>query len=132
MVENYQQDYKQINVNTVEKNLSTLRNASILLRELEEYFASFGLSQLKFLVLIVIDRDLDKNSLTSAEISERIDVSKSVLSRSINKLIDDNLLKSQSDGQDGRTKQLSLTKKGHKTLQSLLPDYFTLISKFEL
>lgn len=132
MIENYRHQFEEINVDNVERTLITLRNSSLLLRELEDYFAQHGLSQLKFLILIVIDRELERISLTSAEIAERIDVSKPVLSRTINKLLDDKLLVAQADDSDGRVKHLSLSKQGKNTLQTLLPDYYLLISRYNL
>ncbi len=132
MIENYSRQFKELDVDNVEKTLITLRNASLLLRELEDYFAQYGLSQLKFLILIVIDRELERTSLTSAEIADRIDVSKPVLSRTINKLLDDELLLVKADDCDGRVKHLSLSKQGKKALNTLLPDYYLLINRFNL
>lgn len=132
MIENYSDQYNDLDVDKVKSTLTVLRNASLLLRDLDDYFSKFELSQLKFLILIVIDRELDRVSLTSAEISKRIDVSKPVLSRAINKLIDDGLLNSVSDDHDGRVKHLSLSDKGTTTLKNLLPQYFLIISRFDL
>ena len=59
-----------------------------MIRKLERYFAGHGLSQLKFHVMIVIDREPEHDSLRQSDIAERIDVSKPVLHRTIGALVD--------------------------------------------
>lgn len=53
----YQADYPAMNVDRVDAALHMLRTASLLMRELDNYFASHDLSQLRYLILVVLDRE---------------------------------------------------------------------------
>lgn len=109
------------------KSLQRIRSASLLIRNIERYFATWDLSQLKFLVLMMIEREPERESLRASEIAERLDVSKPVLHRTIQALIGDKMLQAQSDPLDKRAEQLFLTEKGHAILNQLLPGYFEII-----
>ncbi len=107
--------------------LAMMRHASLMIREIEKYFAANDLSQLKFLVLIVIDREPGRNSLRHGEIADRLDVSKPVLHRTIKALTETGLLRRRTDKSDKRIEHLSLTKAGSEKLDAILPGYFDLI-----
>ena len=62
MLERYKGLFPSENLTHTKEALSMLRRASLLMRNLEAYFASHGLSQLKFLILIVIHREPEKNT----------------------------------------------------------------------
>ncbi|MCH2256028.1 MAG: MarR family transcriptional regulator [Alteromonas sp.] len=132
MVENYAELYCPAHSAEVTQRLKMMREASILVRQLDSYFASHDISQLKFLILIVIDRELERDWLYAVEISERLDVSKPVLSRTIKALTDSGFLSTSKDSKDGRAIVLTLTDKGKRTLESLLPDYFNILTKQSL
>ena len=108
--------------------LSMMRRASLLIRRLDGYFAKHDLSQLRFLFLIVIDREPDGDSLTVGEITQRLDVAGPVVARTLRALEVDNLVASERDQIDARTKHVRLTAKGHATLKRLLPGYFAVIA----
>lgn len=115
---------------TISKALLMLREASHLIRLLDAYFSSHDLSQLKFLILVVIDREPEIDSLRQSEINQRLDISKPVLNRTINSLLETKLLKRLDDEEDARAHRLALTKKGKNTLKQIMPGYFELISNF--
>ena len=75
---------------TISKALLMLREASHLIRLLDAYFSSHDLSQLKFLILVVIDREPEIDSLRQSEINQRLDISKPVLNRTINSYLKQN------------------------------------------
>ncbi|WP_260027808.1 MarR family winged helix-turn-helix transcriptional regulator [Leisingera caerulea] len=108
--------------------LVMMRRASLLIRRLDGYFAAHGLSQLRFLVLIVIDREPERQSLTPNEIAQRIDISKPVLSRTLHALEQDSLIRLASSRTDGRSKEVFLTAEGRQRLHDLLPGYFSILS----
>lgn len=114
----------------VEDALIMMRRASILVRSIDTYFSSHGLSQLKFLILVVIDREPEKTSLRQSEILQRLDVSKPVLHRTVAAMVADNLLKQETDPDDQRASRLSLTPSGTAALASILPGYFKIITEF--
>ena len=101
-----------------------------MVRQLETYFAEHQLSQLRFLILIMIDREPDRNSLTISEIIDRLDVSKPVMTRTLSRLVDDALVTIEHNEDDGRAKLVRLTERGHTKLGEVLPKYFELLSQF--
>lgn len=109
--------------------LLMMRRASLLIRSLDAYFAAHGLSQLRFLVLIVIDREPDRDWLTPNEIAQRIDVSKPVMTRTLQSLQQDGLISISASPSDGRSKEAALTPEGRQRLQDTLPGYFKLLSE---
>lgn len=130
MLEGYARRYPSMNPAAVEEALTMLRRASLLLRELEAYFAGHGLSQVRFIILIVIDREPERNGLTVTEIAERLDVSKPVMTRCLQSLIEAKLIRLDGDPNDGRVRIARLTEAGAAKLEALLPGYFTLVDAF--
>lgn len=114
---------------TVVDELTALRRASLMLRALEQYFSAHGLSQQKFLILIVIDREQDRDSLRLSEIAQRLDVSKPVLHRTLRAMVAGGLLVARPDPEDGRAEQIGLTPAGQTLLQQVLPGYFDILLK---
>lgn len=115
----------------VHQSLRRMREASLLIRQVERYFSGYGLSQLKFLIMIVIERENDRDSLRASEISARLDVSKPVLHRSIQALIEQGLIVGMADPQDKRAELLSLTKAGRDVLNAALPGYFDVMTAYQ-
>lgn len=130
MVEEYVSKTGVGNSGTISQALSMMREASQLIRLVDAYFSSHNLSQLKFLILVVIDREPDIESLRQSEINRRLDVSKPVLNRSVSSLLETGLLKRIEDKEDYRAHKLALTEKGKSTLKMIMPEYFKVISKF--
>jgi len=126
-LEVYKERFPGMNVDKVEAALHMLKNASLLMRELDAYFAEHGLSQLRFLIMIVLDRETDRDSLKVSEIADRLDVSRPVMTRTIKALIDDGFLKWSADEKDGRARLISLTGAGREKLHGVLPGYYRLI-----
>ena len=130
MIEGYAERFHINNVNSISKALLLMRQASLLVRHLDAYFASHNFSQLRFLILIVIDREPDRTSLYVNEIAERLDVSRPVMTRTLQQLVNNDLLSATQDNQDGRARKISLTKKGKKRLLGIIPGYFAVIDGF--
>ncbi len=128
MLEKYTSHLSGSEASSIADALMIMRRASLLVRSLEVYFSNNGLSQLRFLILVVIDREPNRESLYSHEIASRLDVSKPVLTRTLKRLIDDGLLSSSPNTVDRRSKQITLTKKGSECLSQVLPGYFDKIN----
>ncbi len=112
----------------VEAALLLMRRASLLIRRLETYFSRHDLSQLRFLILMVIDREPARNSLTVGEITERLDVAGPIVTRTLKTMIDDGLVEIDQDIKDRRTRHVSLSSLGKERLAAVLPGYFELIA----
>jgi len=130
MIQGYAKQHPMKSVDSVENALLMMRQASLLVRQLEAYFSNYDTSQLRFLILIVIDREPERDSLLVSEISERIDVSRPVMTRTVQNLVNEKLVIMETDSSDGRAKQVSLTGKGRKFLETILPGYFGVIGEF--
>ena len=107
--------------------LADLRRASLTIRRLEAYFRENDFSLLRFLILIIIDREPEKEALQFSEIVEKVDVSKPVVTRTIKSLLEDDLLMLRCEGSDKRMKMYALSKEGRSRLESLFPGYFKLL-----
>ena len=107
--------------------LSMMRSASLLIRKVERHFSAHDVSQLKFLVLVVIDREAVRTGLRHSEVGDRIDVSKPVLSRVIRSLVGEGLLSEAKDAYDARSLRLRITRAGKDKLADVLPGYFEII-----
>lgn len=130
ILESYAERFPQMEVDAVEKALVMLRNASLLLRELEAYFATHWLSQTRFLILIVIDREPERDGLLPSEIADRLDISRPVVSDTVKALQMDGLLEAAKVERDGRAKLICLTSAGRARLEQLLPGYYEIIGRF--
>ncbi len=130
MVCGYVDQIEGVEPSSVTNALLMMRQASVLVRRLETYFSTYQLSQLRFLVLMVIDREIERRSLSAVDIIERLDVSKPVMTRALQRLIKDGLVVSSLDKDDGRAKQISLTQDGRDLLAEMLPGYFHEISEY--
>lgn len=130
MLESYHQRFPQMDVGSVETALRLLRNASLLMRELEVYFTKHKFSQLRFLILIVLDREPSQAGLMASEVASRLDVSRPVTTRTLQALNSDGLLKLAEHGEDGRAKLVTLTTSGKEALNTLLPGYYRIIEDF--
>ncbi|MEP4196504.1 MAG: MarR family transcriptional regulator [Aliishimia sp.] len=130
MIDGYVSQTGVGDVDTVARALSVMREASQLQRLLDAYFSSLNLSQLKFHILIVIDREPDMDSLRQSEINQRLDISKPVLHRTVGALLKDGLLVRRDDPEDSRAHRLALTDEGKTILAAILPGYFETISVF--
>lgn len=130
MIAGYVSQAKSGDVSQIETALTRMREASLLVRLIDKYFSDTGLSQLKFLILVVIDREPNASSLRASEINQKLDVSKPVLHRTIQSLLAAGLLKQIDDPEDRRAYRLTLTREGSSKLLAVLPGYFHTISQF--
>lgn len=128
MVETYASAHG-VEARTIESALSLMRRTSLLIRRLEAYFTEHDLSQLRFLILIVIDREPDRHTLTIGEITDRLDVAGPVITRTLKTLSEDALVTIAPDKDDRRTRHVGLTVEGREKLASVLPGYFRIIDE---
>lgn len=126
------QGYAEANgvaMETIASGLAMMRRASLMIRRLESYFSDEDLSQLRFLVLIVIDREPNRETLTVGEITERLDVAGPVVARTLGVLLKDGLVSQAKDARDARVKHVGLTRIGKERLDALLPRYLAIIAE---
>jgi DNA-binding MarR family transcriptional regulator len=129
MMQRYADRHPEMDVDKLDAALHILRQASHLLRRLEAYFATHGLSQTRFLILIVLDREPDRDHLTMGDLVDRLDVSKPVITTTLRSLQSDGLVTTTACRKDRRAKRIAITEKGRETLHCVLPGYYRLINE---
>lgn len=133
MTERYAQRYSGMDPATLVEALELMRKASLLLRELEHLFSAADLSQTRFLILMLLDREPDTQRLAGlrhADLSEELDVSKPVISKALKSLESAGLVTIGASPDDGRAKKISITRYGREKLNQLLPSYYSTINTF--
>ena len=128
MIRGFLDQHPGASADNIQDALILMRRASVLVREIEQYFAKHGLSQLRFLVLIVIAREPERDSLRIHEIIDRVDVSKPVMTRTLAAMQKDGLITLSDDPDDGRGKVVTPTQTAADTLTTLLPGYFEILN----
>lgn len=129
MVDGYADRFDHVDVNKVLCALQVMRNGSLLIREIEAYFARHDLSQLRFLTMILIDREPERDSLSASEIADRLDVSRPVVTRTLQSLGKWGLIKISDNSTDGRSLNVALTPTGESKLHEVLPGYFAILHR---
>ena len=129
MVEGYAELNPSLDVDAARNALRSMRQASLMVRQIEACLAEHGLSQLRFLVLIVIDREPDRDHLGVTEIANRLDVSKPVVTRTLSRLVADDMIRIETDPADARAKLVRLTAEGRAKLEAVLGPYFALLTR---
>ena len=125
MIANYQDHFPEGSEPQIAGKLQLLREASVLLRQLEEYFRERDFSFTRFLICVILDQG--SLGLTHTQIVERIDVSSPVVSRSLKALVDDGLVETITDPDNSRVRLQKLTAKGRECLNELLPGYYQIL-----
>lgn len=123
-------DYKrlapQINIENANLVFHLMGISSKLVKEIEYYLADYGLSQGRYLVLILLHRE--DRELRPIDIANMLEVSKPTTTKFIKSLEKDGLIIKSSS--EEKRYYLELTVKGVTLIESLLPGYHSLINKF--
>lgn len=127
LIQSYSQHFPEGAEPQIASRLELLREASLLLRELDEFFRASDFSFTRFLILVTLDRSEANGGLQHAQIVERIDVSSPVISRSLKALIDDRLVVVESDVENRRIKKNRITATGMTRLHELMPGYYKIL-----
>lgn len=129
MVQGYADRFEGVDAGKVLDALGMMRAGSLLIRELEAYFAQHDLSQLRFLTLILIDREPARDHLTASEIADRLDVSRPVVTRTLQGLQKAGLIVIAGNPDDARSRDVALTAAGQNKLCEVLPEYFAILHR---
>ena len=107
---------------------SVARTFSLLVRELEQVYARYGLSPSSFNVLMLVKHGADPDSHTQREISSRLVVSASDMTGLIDRLERKGLVR-RTPGRDRRSKLLKITPTGSKLLDEMWPHHETVVKR---
>lgn len=125
----YAKRYPDMNIDIMNATLPMLRRASLLIRQLEAYFTEHDLSQTRFLILIILDREIEQKPLRITDIVARLDVSKPVITNTLKALEKDGFINIRGSKIDQRTKTVLITSEGREKLASILPGYYKLMNE---
>jgi DNA-binding MarR family transcriptional regulator len=124
--QNLARRYKEMAPSSVKATVKLLKTGSDVLTGFEKMLNNYGLSQGRFLILIVMNRQPDKLT-TPSILAEKIGVTRATMSGLIEGLAKNGFIKRLSHGSDRRKQKLKLTNKGVTLLENILSDYWSRI-----
>jgi DNA-binding MarR family transcriptional regulator len=127
-MEEFSKLYSEMDISTTAACLRIFKVASILLVELEKHFSSMGLSQARFLALIVLERGPTKQQMP-VEIALKMGTSKKNTSRLLEFMKQDGLISISAHESDGRASIVKINAKGAKALSKAMPGYYKIMNK---
>ena len=120
--------YPNMNPSAIKACAALLRTGSELLTAFEAILGLHGLSQGRFLTLIVMNRNPDEAASPSS-LAEKVGVKRATMTGLLDRLERDDLIERRADQQDRRKIGVRLTPKGRQVLTEMLPDYYRRVAK---
>lgn len=120
--------YPDLNARALEAFLVMLRVASDVLDALEALLASYGTSQGKFTVLMLLNRNPDVGMCPS-DLAERSGVTRATITGLLDGLEREKYIVREDDRTDRRKAVVRLTPRGIKSLDAMLPSYYRQVSE---
>jgi DNA-binding MarR family transcriptional regulator len=124
----FAQKYPEMEPSSVLACLHLLKVGSELLRRLEEHFRTEGLSLARFLALIVLERE-PSHQLRCSELSEALGISKPNMTRLLEALEADGLVRRRDNKEDKRSSLMAITPAGSRSVAQVLPGYYQIINQ---
>lgn len=118
--------YKEMDPSSVKAAVTLLKTGSDVLTGFEKMLKKYGISQGRFLILVVMNRQPDQ-STTPSILAEKIGVTRPTMTGLITGLVKDGFIRRYSHNNDRRKQYLRLTESGRALLEELLPDYWSRI-----
>ncbi|MDR3608819.1 MAG: MarR family transcriptional regulator [Oligoflexia bacterium] len=128
ILQDFSKKYPDMQVVNVSACLHLLKVASELLRELEGHFSKNGLSQARFLALIVLERE-KSHQLKCIDMTQALGVSKPNITRLLDSLEADGLIERRGSKEDKRCSMIAITTEGSRALASVLPGYYRIMNQ---
>ena len=121
------QRYPELNPSAMEAFLHLLRTSTDLFEAFSEALAGHAISQGRFIVLILLNRDPDQPT-NPADLAERANVTRATMTGLIDTLERDGFVKREPAPGDRRMMLVRLTGKGRSFIARILPEYFCRIA----
>ena len=119
----HSQRYANMSPVACEAFLVLLRVASDVLAAFDEYLGEHGLSQGRFTVLMILNRN-PGTGLSPSDLAERAGVTRATMTGLLDALEDEGLVARSAHPQDRRMLTVRLTEAGLRRLDGMLPEYF--------
>lgn len=120
--------YSTVDPEALESCLALLVVARDVINALDQHLARHGLSQGRFNVLILLNRNPEM-SLCPADLAERSGVTRATMTGLLDGLEKDALIERLQDREDRRRLGILLTEKGRAFIDGLLPEHFYRIAQ---
>lgn len=120
--------YPDMDPSAVKACLHLLRYGSDLLAAFEIMLSRHGLSQGRFLALIVMYRTPEE-PISPSQLAAKVGVTRATMTGLVDGLEKEGLVERQESAEDRRKIGIRLTDKGGKVLERMLPDYYRRIAK---
>jgi DNA-binding MarR family transcriptional regulator len=127
-LQEFSRRYPNMNPSALKTCTELMRTGSDLLAAFETVLGKYGLSQGRFLVLIVMNRTPDKK-INPSSLAAKLGVKKATMTGLLDGLEKDNLVERVSDPGDRRKIGVRLTANGRQLLDEMLPDYYRHMAK---
>ena len=124
--QNLARRYEKMDPSSVQAAVTLLKTGSDVLTGFEKMLKVYGLSQGRFLILVVMNRQ-PKNVTTPSILAGKIGVTRATMTGLIDGLVKDGFIARLSHDGDRRRQNLKLTDDGRNLLEDLLPDYWSRI-----
>ncbi|PHC82963.1 MarR family transcriptional regulator [Bacillus wiedmannii] len=119
----YAESFPEIDIASVELCLNFLQTARKVSDAFQVYFSKFGLSEGKFIILMLLLRESD-HALIPSELAEKAGVTRGTITGLLDGLEKDDWIKRQHNKNDRRKWIIILTEEGKKRLVSILPEHY--------
>jgi DNA-binding MarR family transcriptional regulator len=117
--------YPELDADAVEATLALMRVASDVLEAFGTHLERRGLSQSRFLALMLVERWSDAGrAISPSQIAEALDVSRASVTGLLDGLEGDGFIERRAAGGDRRALSIHLTPLGRQYLGDLLPDHY--------
>ncbi|MBW1642420.1 MAG: MarR family transcriptional regulator [Deltaproteobacteria bacterium] len=120
--------YPELDPSALKTCVILLRTGSDLLTAFETILGKHGLSQGRFLTLIVLNRTPNK-AINPSTLAEKVGVKRATMTGLLDGLEGKELIERVAHPEDRRKLGIRLTKKGRQLLDKMLPDYYSRIAK---
>ncbi len=119
--------YRDIDPMSMRVMITLLRTGGDLLAAFEKLLRGYGLSQSRFLALAVLNRNPDA-PMSPSELSAGVGVTRAGMTRLLDGLEREALVRREPHAADRRMLNLQLTSLGRELLEKILPDYWRRIN----
>ena len=126
-LKNLRKRYPDLDLPALMSCIALLRAGSDMLAALERILGRCGLSQGRFLTLIVLNRD-PREEFTPSDLAERVGVTRATMTGLLDTLARDGWVERVQHGGDRRRVVVRLTQEGLENLGGILPPYYQAIS----
>lgn len=120
--------YPEIDPASVQSYLVMLRVASDVLAAIEAYLARHEMSQGRFTVMAILNRNPEQ-AMSPSDLAARAGVTRATMTGLLDGLEREQLIRRHPDQNDRRMLLVELTAKGRKMLDEIFPDYYARIAK---